>query len=252
MPKPRSTCSLTLFLEHGCLGPSSELSFRETKSSSCWRVALLLFCTQSGEDTAPVTPDSSPSFLSLSSPYMNIVGQSCADTSYSPTAATPSFLPKSDFPQVGDSSSSSPSCPQCPSATHGCLLHLRSAPTASAEPHVMWKCGLFWGIAMPLGLASLNYSPTVLICQRQFHHSGEPGQRSCNKGWGLSPALLCSHPVCGWWGSLLELLLICFPQTSVPSSVSCAGPVFTLVPRGGPSVPVPPGTSGAHQVQTPQ
>lgn len=38
-------------------------------------------------------------FSSESHPYMNIVGQSCTDTSYSPTAATPSFLPKSDFPQ---------------------------------------------------------------------------------------------------------------------------------------------------------
>ncbi|XP_059553374.1 protein strawberry notch homolog 2 isoform X3 [Myotis daubentonii] len=40
-----------------------------------------------------------PVFSSESHPYMNIVGQSCTDTSYSPTAATPSFLPKSDFPQ---------------------------------------------------------------------------------------------------------------------------------------------------------
>ncbi|XP_036171554.1 protein strawberry notch homolog 2 isoform X3 [Myotis myotis] len=40
-----------------------------------------------------------PVFSSESHPYMNIVGQSCTDTSYSPTATTPSFLPKSDFPQ---------------------------------------------------------------------------------------------------------------------------------------------------------
>lgn len=40
-----------------------------------------------------------PVFSSESHPYMNVVGQSCTDTSYSPMAATPSFLPKSDFPQ---------------------------------------------------------------------------------------------------------------------------------------------------------
>lgn len=133
-------------------------------------MAPLLFCTQSGEHSDPTTPDSSPSFLSLSSPYMNIVGQSCTDTSYSPMAATPSFLPKSDFPQVGDSSSSSPSSPQWPSAYPRdpcCISGWRQQSLLSRVP-----CGnmaYLGGIAMLLGPASLNYSPTVLICQRQFH-----------------------------------------------------------------------------------
>lgn len=54
--------------------------------------------------------------LCLSSQFVNsasfLVGQSCADTSYGPAATTPSFLPKSDFPQVGHSSLSNPSSPQ--------------------------------------------------------------------------------------------------------------------------------------------
>ncbi|KAM5307301.1 protein strawberry notch homolog 2-like [Glossophaga mutica] len=45
-----------------------------------------------------------PAFSSESHPFVNsasfLVGQSCADTSYGPSATTPSFLPKSDFPQV--------------------------------------------------------------------------------------------------------------------------------------------------------
>lgn len=43
-----------------------------------------------------------------------IVSQPCADTSCGPSAATPSFLPKTgDFPQVGTWSQSHPSIPTC-------------------------------------------------------------------------------------------------------------------------------------------
>nr|KAF6481939.1 strawberry notch-like protein 2 [Molossus molossus] len=65
-------------------------------------------------NTFPPTPY--PAFSTESHQFVNFVGPPFADTSYSPAAATPSFLPKSDFPQVGDPSSSSPSNPQWPSA----------------------------------------------------------------------------------------------------------------------------------------
>lgn len=47
----------------------------------------------------PFPPTPYPAFSSENHQFMNFVGQPCADTSYSPAAATPSFLPKSDFPQ---------------------------------------------------------------------------------------------------------------------------------------------------------
>ncbi|XP_058393814.1 protein strawberry notch homolog 2 isoform X2 [Diceros bicornis minor] len=52
----------------------------------------------------PFSASQYPAFSSESHQFMNsasfLVGQPCADTSYGPTAATPSFLPKSaDFPQ---------------------------------------------------------------------------------------------------------------------------------------------------------
>lgn len=54
--------------------------------------------------TFPPTPY--PAFSSESHQFMNstsfLLDQPCTDTSYGHTAATPSFLPKSDFPQVGD------------------------------------------------------------------------------------------------------------------------------------------------------
>ncbi|XP_036097532.1 protein strawberry notch homolog 2 isoform X1 [Molossus molossus] len=48
-------------------------------------------------NTFPPTPY--PAFSTESHQFVNFVGPPFADTSYSPAAATPSFLPKSDFPQ---------------------------------------------------------------------------------------------------------------------------------------------------------
>lgn len=66
------------------------------------------------EGRAPTTHNSSPSYLSPSSQFVNSASlflDQRVDTSYGHVATTPSFQPKSDFPQVGDSN---PSCPLSP------------------------------------------------------------------------------------------------------------------------------------------
>ncbi|EPY74247.1 hypothetical protein CB1_000097008 [Camelus ferus] len=89
---------------------------------------------------SPFSPAAYPAFSSESHQFMNsssfIVGQPCADTSYGPAAASPSFPPKSsDFPQVGDLMSCRPW--HQPS---GPLLCPRAAPVSLAGPGTTWVC----------------------------------------------------------------------------------------------------------------
>lgn len=86
------------------------------------------------------------------------------DTSYGSVAATPSFLPKSDFSQVGDSSPSRPG----PWA----LLPPGAAPWTAAGHRLLLRHGEARGLSLRLGLPSdvrvEVVSPSV-----------QPGRRSC-------------------------------------------------------------------------
>lgn len=73
-----------------------------------------------------------------------LLDQPCADTSYSHAAATPSFLPKSDFPQVGDSSPQGP----VPARTQDPAV-CQGGTEDSAGPQIVWRHCLFWGTVVP-------------------------------------------------------------------------------------------------------
>uniref|UniRef100_G1NZT1 Protein strawberry notch homolog 2 n=1 Tax=Myotis lucifugus TaxID=59463 RepID=G1NZT1_MYOLU len=137
-----------------------------------------------------------PVFSSESHPYMNIVGQSCTDTSYSPTAATPSFLPKSDFPQESsylddlsnasifsssvDSLSDIADTPDfLPADSLSQVPTIWDVSTGpSAQDKLFLPGGPFTGLEDPV--SSLSSTPLLVSYQAQFQL---PEQRSGLLGW---------------------------------------------------------------------
>lgn len=119
-----------------------------------------------------------------------LLDQPCADTSYGHAAATPSFLPKSDFPQVGDSSSQGPvpAHTQDPAVSQGGTEDL-GWPIDHVET---W---LVLGNRGSLQPAGQNLGPAHPVCGRPLHCSGELDWRSHKEGWGPSPCprLSVSH-----------------------------------------------------------